>query len=245
MIKFFRKLRWSSLSRKRIPKYIAYATGEIVLVVIGILIALQINNWNEQTKKQELGIDYLRQLQQDLTLDAQLYEEQISNLSRQLEQVDSIVTILEKPDASINTIMTILENGVGVDGALYDNYDINNNTFLALQNSGNMNLIKKSVYDQVLDLNRSQKHYVRIIRDNSLYLQNVVMEAQKAIPRGGGSLLREQLLQTVDWPQFSLNLINALYLNKGVNERHIKVTSDILDQTNALNELIINEIENE
>jgi hypothetical protein len=47
MIKFFRKIRWSSLSQKRFPKYFLYAAGEIFLVVVGILIALQINNWNE------------------------------------------------------------------------------------------------------------------------------------------------------------------------------------------------------
>jgi hypothetical protein len=48
MIKFFRKIRFNALSRKRVPKYLIYATGEIILVVIGILIALSINNWNEE-----------------------------------------------------------------------------------------------------------------------------------------------------------------------------------------------------
>jgi len=50
MIKFFRRIRQKSLSENKISKYILYAIGEIVLVVIGILIALQINNWNENRK---------------------------------------------------------------------------------------------------------------------------------------------------------------------------------------------------
>ena len=51
MIKFFRKIRQNLLSEGKTGKYLKYAFGEIVLVVIGILIALQINNWNEQRKE--------------------------------------------------------------------------------------------------------------------------------------------------------------------------------------------------
>lgn len=51
MIKFFRKIRQNLLSEGKTGKYLKYASGEIVLVVIGILIALQINNWNEQSNE--------------------------------------------------------------------------------------------------------------------------------------------------------------------------------------------------
>ena len=50
MIKFFRNIRKNLLSEGKTSKYLKYAIGEIVLVVIGILIALQINNWNENRK---------------------------------------------------------------------------------------------------------------------------------------------------------------------------------------------------
>ena len=50
MIKFFRHIRQSMINQNRTKKYLLYAIGEIILVVIGILIALQINNWNEQRK---------------------------------------------------------------------------------------------------------------------------------------------------------------------------------------------------
>ena len=51
MIKFFRKIRQNLLLENKTAKYFKYAIGEIVLVVIGILIALQINNWNEWDKE--------------------------------------------------------------------------------------------------------------------------------------------------------------------------------------------------
>jgi uncharacterized membrane protein YgaE (UPF0421/DUF939 family) len=58
MIKFFRKIRQKMLTENKFSKYLIYAIGEIVLVVIGILIALQINNWNAERKveKEEIGI---------------------------------------------------------------------------------------------------------------------------------------------------------------------------------------------
>tara|TARA_R110002126_G_scaffold35949_2_gene109909 strand:+ start:19021 stop:19785 length:765 start_codon:yes stop_codon:yes gene_type:complete len=52
MFKFFRSVRQVLLSENKFSKYLLYALGEILLVVIGILIALQINNWNEQQKAQ-------------------------------------------------------------------------------------------------------------------------------------------------------------------------------------------------
>ena len=50
MIKFFRNIRQNLIMENKTSKYLKYAIGEIVLVVIGILIALQINNWNEVRK---------------------------------------------------------------------------------------------------------------------------------------------------------------------------------------------------
>jgi len=55
MLKFFRKIRQQLLSENSYSKYLLYAVGEIILVVIGILIALQINNWNTaNTEKQQI-----------------------------------------------------------------------------------------------------------------------------------------------------------------------------------------------
>jgi len=51
MIKFFRNIRQKLLSEGKTTNYIKYAIGEIVLVMIGILLALQVNNWNENRKK--------------------------------------------------------------------------------------------------------------------------------------------------------------------------------------------------
>ena len=69
MIHFFRRIRQMSLSDGKLSKYLVYALGEILLVVFGILIALQINNWNESRKKDKLITSYLYSLLDDLHSD--------------------------------------------------------------------------------------------------------------------------------------------------------------------------------
>ncbi len=70
MIKFFRKIRYNLMEQNKTGKYFKYALGEIVLVVIGILIALSINNWNEKRKEQNLEIRYIIELRSDLQKDS-------------------------------------------------------------------------------------------------------------------------------------------------------------------------------
>lgn len=65
MIKFFRKIRYNLMGENKTGKYLKYAIGEIILVVIGILVALQINNWNEQRKQDQLEQDYLIALKKE------------------------------------------------------------------------------------------------------------------------------------------------------------------------------------
>ncbi|KXI28413.1 DUF6090 family protein [Paraglaciecola hydrolytica] len=69
MIKFFRRIRQRMIKESRFSKYLFYAIGEIVLVVIGILIALQINNWNEQRKVDTEIVKVLKEIRTNLITD--------------------------------------------------------------------------------------------------------------------------------------------------------------------------------
>ncbi|PTM11589.1 MAG: hypothetical protein DA407_01180 [Bacteroidetes bacterium] len=69
MIKFFRRIRYDLMNQNKTSKYFKYAIGEIVLVVIGILIALQINNWNENRKDSIKEQQYLSNLKKEIQSD--------------------------------------------------------------------------------------------------------------------------------------------------------------------------------
>lgn len=82
MLKFFRKIRQNLLSEGKTGRYLKYAIGEIVLVVIGILIALQINNWNENRKNNLLEQQLLKALLTE-------FETNLANLDRVIKFNDS------------------------------------------------------------------------------------------------------------------------------------------------------------
>mgnify|MGYP003630085043 CR=1 FL=1 len=69
MIKFFRKLRYNLIEQNKTSKYFKYAIGEIILVVIGILIALQINTWKDDAKNKEVELSYLEGIRNNLDQD--------------------------------------------------------------------------------------------------------------------------------------------------------------------------------
>ncbi|MFC7357689.1 DUF6090 family protein [Jejudonia soesokkakensis] len=69
MIKFFRHIRQRLLIENRFSKYLLYAIGEIILVVIGILIALQFNNWNNERQTKSVQIRYLNEIANNLKTD--------------------------------------------------------------------------------------------------------------------------------------------------------------------------------
>lgn len=66
MLRFFRQIRQKLIEQDKVRKYLWYALGEILLVMIGILLALQVNNWNEQRKAEESLKIVLKEVQEDL-----------------------------------------------------------------------------------------------------------------------------------------------------------------------------------
>ncbi len=137
MIKFFRRIRQSLLSENKVSKYFLYAIGEIVLVVIGILIALQINNWNN---------DRTDNLKEKAILN-ELHKEFLGNKV----QFDSVKKVHYRSMTSLNTIMDSMplkkENVFSLAGmfeyALNTfTYNPSNGVVNSLINSGNYELIK-------------------------------------------------------------------------------------------------------
>src|SRR5210317_718090 len=84
MIKFFRIIRQNMIKQNNVSKYLLYAIGEIVLVVIGILIALQINNWNESKKRRQTEINILSEIILNLDID-------LKNLDLKIEENNTYI----------------------------------------------------------------------------------------------------------------------------------------------------------
>ena len=106
MIKFFRHIRQNMINQNRTKKYLLYAIGEIILVVIGILIALQINNWNENKKARQTEITLLENIRKDLSLDTLdinfnlKYHSQFIDEEKKL--LNFLMSNLEQPETAID-----------------------------------------------------------------------------------------------------------------------------------------------
>ena len=129
MIKFFRKIRQNLLMENKTGKYFKYAIGEIVLVVIGILIALQINNWNEKRNNNIIVNSVLKQIHSELANNIK----GIDQISLSYKYKDSLIRLIMNnkldfknfigvPDLFIKSaaVMTINDQG-------FKNLMLNNN----------------------------------------------------------------------------------------------------------------------
>ena len=98
MIKFFRKIRQNLLMENNTGKYFKYAIGEIVLVVIGILIALSINNWNENGKDRKQEKELLIQLQSEFESNLNQLDQKITLRNTMITASFKLLDYVDNPD---------------------------------------------------------------------------------------------------------------------------------------------------
>lgn len=115
MINFFRYIRQKLLFEDKFSRYLLYAIGEIVLVVIGILIALQINNYNEQQKRVEKEIEVLKLFHEALKTD--------------LKKFRIISETYARSKASIARILDHLENDLPYQDSLASDFFYSTNVY--------------------------------------------------------------------------------------------------------------------
>ena len=108
MINFFRRFRKKLADDNQFMKYSKYAIGEIVLVVIGILIALQINNWNENRKTEIQIKKSLTALKSDLKQDMILIKERLPFINEQFSLNESLRARVANQNATVDTLTQIM-----------------------------------------------------------------------------------------------------------------------------------------
>ena len=150
MIKFFRKIRQNLLSENKTGKYLKYAIGEIVLVVIGILIALSINNWNEGRKDQTQELKYLIGIKSDLEVDLVRIEVAIHRYNRKISELyflDSTFNLLKNFTPikySINeiSVRSIINRNAG--------FRLTLSSYIRLTSNANAGLIRNDLLLQTI-----------------------------------------------------------------------------------------------
>ncbi len=165
MIKFFRKIRQNLLIENKTGKYLKYAIGEIILVVIGILIALSINNWNENLKNNRLKEYYMKSLVEDLSRDT-LEINRVANWQRnEISRLQNFKNrIYNQSSTTIDTIKKIAQFEFDSDYVVKRNY--NNNTFNTIISSGNIELFNRDLINELMLLQNYQQDEINRSKNN-------------------------------------------------------------------------------
>ncbi len=141
MIKFFRKIRQNLLSEGKTGKYFKYAIGEIFLVVIGILIALSINNLNQRQQNEELSKQYFEDFINEVSSDITSLNELINSNEIMNKNVSSIIKILAtKKELSESEITLFYNQNKSLS---FESYFLpETSTFRQLESNGDGTIIK-------------------------------------------------------------------------------------------------------
>ncbi|MFD1314284.1 DUF6090 family protein [Namhaeicola litoreus] len=193
MIKFFRKIREqliyqnrTSSKTNRLSKYFLYAIGEIILVVIGILIALQINNWNEKRKENLKSKALLQEFKKDLVRDT-LESNYVTGMLKRQIQIESWALLLTSYHEHQTDSLRLVFFGP------YYQQSISVRTYDKLQNSENPNLTGFPILQ-----NKLTKYYTE-----TKYLVDAFNEEEKlfALENNINQIIRSKLeINLKDFP---------------------------------------------
>jgi hypothetical protein len=136
------------MEQNKTSQYFKYAIGEIILVVIGILIALQINNWNEQRKANILEAEYYCRLLEDLIQDGEQIDALIDLSENRLKASNQAVRLLQQDKA--NTLKVAEQIALAIK-AIYTDFRPNNSAFEDLKSGANLSIIKDKTVIKALN----------------------------------------------------------------------------------------------
>ena len=245
MIRFFSRIREKLLSENRFTRYMFYALGEIILVVIGILIALSINNWNEDRKNHQEEIQLVRNFVEDLNLDLVDFQDASDELDSQLSVVDRVIGPMLDNDQALSY------ESIGLIRYSSDFRPITQrNHYQSVSNLENEYVREKLqayflVEDQVLDMFRE---YEEIIHEHVRpYLRDVGMHNLESLYEQDPNSIAGVLLHTdVLDEQILVQKFQQLMFERRLKTDAFKIfISELMAENQALSESLLSWIEEE
>ena len=233
------------LSANKFGKYLTYAIGEIILVVIGILIALSINTWNQNRLNSNKEYYYLSQLKVELKNQNQEVNKRLERVSSVMNIIDTLWSDLNKkgrfnPSAELNSNLIRLLSGT--------NLELYTTTFDELISTGQLTLISSdSLRTKVLlcyqEIKKSQEN-IQNNSDNIFYTEIFPVISSFInfdYPQDISSLVNQNYLSLKEQSR----LAKAIYLNKAVFSVYKNMLMGIQEEASSTIELIELRLNNE
>ena len=170
MIKFFRKIRQKLISENRFSKYLVYAVGEIILVVLGILIALQINNRNIYKQERATEKTYLISLKEEFEININKLDKTIDLNNKIIASSGKLIELFQQKVIDTISEKTVIEYFFNTFSDEV-NYKPSTGVLTEIISSGNLKLIqnqelkqKLASFESTLDETRHQENEINIPR---------------------------------------------------------------------------------
>lgn len=204
-----------------------------MLVVIGILIALQINNWNESRKRNDLKLDYCNQLLDDFGKDISQIQFNANRLDLNINALESYREKLETPNLPLDSIYRQLKK---IDLASH-RADFCFQTFNTLESTGDLKLFDAKIRNALMALNSLQLDYLENFnRQNDLYNQLII---------DNGLIFKDAYLDELErqaylYGDVNRDIINAdllLELNHALRVKYAHEKADKIKLDNILNQI--------
>lgn len=207
MIKFFRKIRQNLLMENKFSKYLLYAIGEVILVVIGILIALQINNWNEGNKERAQEQKYLIEIRKNLEADNIQIESVGMEYQNIISKIDSLHIFIKSAEPATTDYKKLFNYFLAV--SYVPKFNSQKNGYNNLISAGDINQIQ----NQEL-MKKIASHYNSIDYNNQLITETLRGSSGKDIHPPIKRLMGKKEFLTDLGYEYSTTSISDEYLSK-------------------------------
>jgi len=237
MTKFLRNIRKSFLDHGSVKGYLLHALGEILLIMIGVLLAFQVSNWNEKANNKNAELIYYKNIKRQLNEDRGIISRNIDYNNNYLGQFKFASQIIEAKDrAKIDTLIAIALNLFR-----YSDFHRASNIYETIVNSGQIKLLQNQ--DIIEGLQGLEETYVYINKMEEIHLdvikQIIVPDLVKMIEFTSGKVANPDELYAFEFKnRFTLLLEimkekNGVY-NKAINDitRLVEWIDEELDSKN-------------
>ena len=249
MLRFFRKIRLKLFRENKVTHYILYALGEIILIVIGILIAMEIGNWNEQRKISQLELVYLQGLKDEFEqsrVKLQTLIEVNKSVYEDAKKIADYIATDDFPDEQ--QLSVLIFNAFSYEQAYNPNNSLLNEIISAgyLKNITNPKLRQElSTWESVIQSIHRQEATLREQREKVLDIfrkedgsMRTILEQADIIDRQMGlikSKNQDSNLSLIKSREFENNLLPYILTGMMMESEHYK---PLLDRINKILELI-------
>lgn len=227
MLKFFRRIRQKLLLENRISKYLLYALGEILLVVIGILIALQINNWNESRKNKIKETTVLQSLEKDFQQTQTALIESLKTYPVNIEKLTAVMDVLGKEHKLLSNAV---KNNIASTG--YRSTAIVEGTLNSILNTDQLELITNDSLKQLLTAYPAE---VTKFKSQEANVKRVILEILRPILESYISLGEQFLEDQQEYEHLKVNFFKSDFKGLLKNKKYQNALVDRFIQTRNLN----------